>query len=197
MDPGDRVTALAELLRAAIFAKTGYRMSIESIKAALLHLPGVSELTMQYGGGGTDNIFKLGALRVPVPAKASVEEVIAAISAAVPVAQPSAPAAHVTPLPAAPVLTSAAVSPAPSAPVASTGVLMSITGLQEGAFANKIAELKAKIADAQSAGLAKIDAGGAAALVKVDATVASVTARIDTEIAAALAELTIGNGGPA
>jgi hypothetical protein len=183
----------------AIFLKTGYRMSIESIKAALLHLPGVSELTMQYGGGGTDNIFKLGALRVPVPAKASVEEAIAAISAAVLVAQPSAPAAHVTPLPAAPVLSAAPTAAPAASHSASTGAstIMSITGLQEGAFANKIAELKAKIADAQTAGLAKIDAGGAAALVKVDATVASVTARIDTEIAAALAELTIGNGGPA
>lgn len=74
---------------------------------------------------------------------------------------------------------------------------MSITGLQSGAFQSKLEEIKKRIADKQTAGLAKIEGSIASGAAKLDQAVDGVTAKMDAEVDAQLAEFAqFTNGGP-
>lgn len=85
----------------------------------------------------------------------------------------------------------------PWIPTRNTKVSMSITGLQQGAFAAKLADLKKKMSDKQNAGIAQIDSAITAAAQKVDDAVAGVNAKIDAEVSNSLQEFAqFTNGGP-
>jgi hypothetical protein len=76
--------------------------------------------------------------------------------------------------------------------------IMSITGLQSGAFQAKLAEMRQKIADSQAKGLAKIDAAVTAGAAELDAAADGAAAKANKEIADALQEFGLTtNGGPA
>ena len=75
---------------------------------------------------------------------------------------------------------------------------LSITGLQQGAFQAKLAEMRQKIANSQAAGLAKIDAAVTAGAAELDAAAEGAAAKANKEIADALQEFGLTtNGGPA
>ena len=72
-----------------------------------------------------------------------------------------------------------------------------ITGLQSGVFQAKLSELRKRVADAQTQGLAKIDSAVTTGAAKMDAAVADVTNKVDKEISAALQEFAqFSNGAP-
>lgn len=75
---------------------------------------------------------------------------------------------------------------------------MSITGLQEGAFQSKLADMRKKIADTQRQGLDKIDGVVTAGIAKLDDAANGAAAKAQGEIDTALQEFaTVSNGGPA
>lgn len=75
---------------------------------------------------------------------------------------------------------------------------MSVTGLQQGAFEAKLAEMRQKIADKQSQAINKIDGAVTAGLSKMDAAADGVVAKAEKEIESALQEFApFTNGGPA
>jgi hypothetical protein len=75
---------------------------------------------------------------------------------------------------------------------------MSITGLQSGAFQEKLAEMRQKIANAQAQGLSKIDGVVTAGTAKLDEAAQGAAAKAQKEIDDALQEFaTMTNGGPA
>jgi hypothetical protein len=79
-----------------------------------------------------------------------------------------------------------------------TGNIMSITGLQSGAFQAKLAEMRQKIANSQAQGLAKIDAAVTAGAAELDAAAENAAKKAQNEIADALQEFSLTtNGGPA
>jgi hypothetical protein len=76
--------------------------------------------------------------------------------------------------------------------------IMSITGLQSGAFQAKLAEMRQKIANSQAAGLAKIDAAVTDGAAQLDAAAEGAAAKANKEISDALQEFGLTtNGGPA
>lgn len=84
----------------------------------------------------------------------------------------------------------------PFIPTANTK--MSITGIQQGAFQSKLAEMRQKMADKQAAALAKIDSTVNDGMAKLEEAASSATAKAQREIDDALQEFsTFTNGGPA
>lgn len=76
--------------------------------------------------------------------------------------------------------------------------IMSITGLQQGAFQAKLAEMRQKVADSQANGLTKIDRVVTAGIAELDAAAEGAAAKANKEIADALQEFGLTtNGGPA
>lgn len=65
---------------------------------------------------------------------------------------------------------------------------MSITGLQSGAFQAKLAEMRKKMSDIQTAGLAEIDAAVTQGAAELDAAAKSAAAKAKSEVADALQE---------
>lgn len=129
---------------------------------------GADGLSMTYAPGSGNQVFHIGDKSVEVSPMASNAEIKAAFLS-------------------------------PWIPTANTKVeIMSITGLQSGAFEAKLAEIKQRIADKQAQGLAKIDGKIAAGAAKLDEAVDGVNAKIDAEVDAQLAEFAkFTNGGPA
>ena len=76
--------------------------------------------------------------------------------------------------------------------------LMSITGIQSGAFQAKLAEMRQKMADQQAQALAKIDGAVAAGGAQLHAATDGAVAKVNSEVADALHEFGLTtNGGPA
>ena len=83
----------------------------------------------------------------------------------------------------------------PFVPRATTN--MSVTGLQSGAFQSKLAEMRKRIANSQTAGLAKIDAVMSDGEKKLEAAAEGVAKQAQSEVDNALQEFaTMTNGGP-
>lgn len=86
---------------------------------------------------------------------------------------------------------------APAKPI-DTAPTSNITGLLSGAFKDKLAEMRLKIADRQKQALAKIDGAVVNGAAKMEAAADDVARKVDQEISAALQEFAIHtNGGPA
>lgn len=97
----------------------------------------------------------------------------------------------VTPLP--PVT----LSPATPPPTTETSI-MSITGIQSGAFEAKLEAMRKKLSDRLNHGLTKIDGAAEAGAAKMDAAVDNIVAKVDAEIDDKLQEFAqMTNGGPA
>lgn len=74
---------------------------------------------------------------------------------------------------------------------------MSVTGIQSGAFESKLADMRKKLADRMTQGLAKIDMAAETGAAKMDAAVEGIVAKVDKEIEDKLQEFaTMTNGGP-
>ena len=88
--------------------------------------------------------------------------------------------------------------PGPSPFLRSESTNMSITGLQQGAFQSKLAEMRAKVASVQTAGLAEIDGVVTAGVAKLEEAAKGAATKAQSEIDNALQEFaTMTNGGPA
>lgn len=86
---------------------------------------------------------------------------------------------------------------APAKPI-DTAPTSNITGLLSGAFKDKLAEMRLKIADRQKQALAKIDGAVMNGAMKIEAAAEDVASKVDKEISAALQEFAQHtNGGPA
>lgn len=97
-----------------------------------------------------------------------------------------------TPLP--PVTLQAAPPPIPTTETS----IMSITGIQSGAFEAKLEAMRKKLSDRLNQGLTKIDGAAEAGAAKMDAAVDNIVAKVDAEIEDKLQEFaTLSNGGPA
>lgn len=93
---------------------------------------------------------------------------------------------HITPLPSAPIVQSAEK---PN---------MSVTGIQNGAFEAKLAEMRKKLSDRLTQGLTKIDTAAEAGAARMEAAVDGIVAKVEKEIDDKLQEFaTMSNGGPA
>lgn len=161
------------------------RMSAYELSEAMRGVPGAEGLTVRYQPNGDQHVTMAGRT-IEVGPMASNEEIIAALMSPLP-----------TPSAATSALLASSLDIVESTPVPGAKP-MSITGLQSGAFAGKLADMRQKIADAQNQGLAKIDGAQVAAAAKVDAAIAGVTAKVDKEVEDALQEFaTFTNGGPA
>jgi hypothetical protein len=55
-----------------------YRLGIVNLKEQLAHIPGINNLTMQYGQG--TEIYTMGDIEVEVPAMATPEEIAKALA---------------------------------------------------------------------------------------------------------------------
>lgn len=86
----------------------------------------------------------------------------------------------------------------PWIPTANTKVeIMSITGIQSGAFQSKLAEMRQKMGDKQASALAKIDNTVTAGMAQLDAAADNAATKAQKEIDDALQEFaTFTNGGP-
>lgn len=83
-------------------------------------------------------------------------------------------------------------------PTPETKPMSNVTGIQPGAFQNKLTEMRQKIADKQTEALSKIDGAVTSGAAKMNAAVDDVITKADKEVDAALHEFAqFTNGGPA
>lgn len=54
-------------------------MGIYDLKAHLSHIPGIEELTMQYGNGGATEIYTMGDVNIEVPAQTPPHKIAEAL----------------------------------------------------------------------------------------------------------------------